>query len=535
MMHRGFWLRVAALALMGCRASPQSDASPDSSAPSAGSAAASAKPSRSPALKVGWDPATGKGDVVHRLAGGDRMRTCFHCGYAGYTGGLVIGAFNGSGLGLYPQRPIRGFKRINVFCAQDESIWDRAEKAEYSYGWSENFGKKGKGKRLEYVRGRIVEGGPERVVLQSENAGGCYRATKVAHTRKGATWWILATRITNRCDHAIRFDFFTGDDPWIGLYKSSDGDVGWISQGLVRHEQALGAGEFVVGGLYDLGNEALGQEEGSFSGQANFFLLDPALPLPDLAAFANSFAHHAEDVDETRALDNKTLTALNLGWLDRTLAPGKGLTVALALGLARTGDTPGQLPEAPEIAAADWSVWRQYLKQDDEAPVERVDFAAERVELEIGADEVRVSGEYTLNNRGSSSATLGIRYPIVVSADLPAPARVTVDGKQLPVQSVDDHTAEARFPVAVPGRGLARFRVHYTQPLRGRQAAYKVTSALSWSKPITRAVLIVRHPASLGKVRLSYPADHVRRFGDQVEHIIVRQPFRPDRELRATW
>jgi hypothetical protein len=487
---------------------------------------------------VRWSAKTGKGDVVQRLPGGDLLRTCFHVGYAGYTGGLVIGAYNGSGLGFYPKKPIRGFRRINVLCAQDESILDRASGKELTYGWSENLGTGPDGERLEYVRGRILERGPRRVVLQSENAGGCYRVTKVATARRGTRYWIIATRVTNRCDKPVRFDLFSGDDPWLGLYRSSDGDVGWSAErGILRNEAAFGPGRFTAGGLYDLGNRALGQKEGGFSGQANFFAVDPAVPLPDLTLLANRFAHAASEVDPKRALDNKSITALNLGWIDRSLPPGRGFTFALAMGLARTDPRrPGALPRLPDITPADWSVWRRYLSEGGGG--QGVEFAAERMELDLSPDRLRVRGTYWLRNRSADSVTLGIHYPILSDADRPPPDHVEVDGEQVPVSRTEG-TAHpgARFPVRVPPRGLARFVVRYTQRHTGNRAGYMVTSARRWPVPLTRAVFLVRHPASMGRVRLSYRPDQVRRLdgGETVELLVVRQPFSPKREIELRW
>ncbi|MDY0004759.1 MAG: hypothetical protein RBU30_25910 [Polyangia bacterium] len=488
-----------------------------------------------PELEVRWDPRTGRGDVLHRFPTGDRMRTCFHCRYPGYTGGLVIGNFDGSGLGFYPRRALRGFSRINVFCAQDESFWDLDEKAEYTYGWSENYGKGPDGKRLEFVRGRVLEAGPERVVLQSENAGGCYRVTKVATTRAGAPWWILATRVTNRCARPLRFHLFSGDDPWIGTYKSSEGDVGWTPDGLVRHERALGAGQFTVGGMYDLGNEASGERQGAFSNQANFVRLDPAAPLPDVAFFANSFAHKAADIDQRRVLDHKTLTALNLGWTDRRLEKGEGLTIAFALGLAETG-TPGGVPRAPEPSDEDWSLWRRHLKEGNLASgAQAAQFAAERVELELDRGALRVSGAYVLRSRSDASSSLSITYPVLTGPDRPAPGHIEVDGQQLPLVAAAPGRAEARFPVRLPPRGIARFRVRYRQEHRGRFAAYMVTSALSWPAPIGQAVFVVRHPAALGRVRVSYAPTRTERKDGVVTHWLVMRDFVPNRELELRW
>ncbi len=484
---------------------------------------------------LGWDPETGRGDVVERLANGDVLRTCFHCRYAGYTGGLVLGSESGSGFGFYPSRPLRGYRALNVWCAQDESIWDHGEQAEYSYGWSENFGTGTDGRRLAYLRGEVVEAGPRRVLLKSQNAGGCYRVTKIAYTRRGARFWIIATRVANRCYHPVLFDLFTGEDPWLGLYRSSEGDVGWSTEGLIRHETALAAGRFTVGGFYDLGNEQSGEQEGSFSNQANFIALDPASPLPDFAAFANSFAHGDSEIDPGRPLDNKSLTALNLGWTRQELAPGEGLTVALALGLAETGE-PGELPVPPEPSDEDWSVWRRHLLEgaagDRRAGLEMV---AERVELRLGEQELHVQGTYTVLNRCDSAAATSIRYPVLVDGEHPAPRTIRLDGRALDAEPAGDGRVEVGAPIAIPPRAIRRFRAEYGQKHLLRQATYLVTSARAWPAPISRAVFVIRHPTALGPVSVSLPVSSVHRDGEDTVMVVALRSFRPDRELVLTW
>lgn len=545
--HRGplaaaHHLLLAVVALGACRARAPA------AAPDAGATAAPI--SSPPALVVGWDPATGRGDVRHLLPSGDRLRTCFHCDYAGYTGGLVIGALEGSGLGFYPRAPIRGFRSINVLCAQDESIRDRATGTEWSYGWSENFGRGDDGARLVYRRGRVIEGGPSRVLLQSENAGGCYLVRKLAYTRAGVRWWILVTRVVNTCDHPIRMDLYTGDDPWIGLYRSAEGDVGWTPDGILEHEASVSP--FIAGGFQDLGSRGRGEAAERFSGQANFFLLDPAQPLPDVALFANRFAHDAREIDPRQLLGVKdgkqTMIALNLGWTHRALPPGDGLTVAYALGLADVDPTgaPGALPRLPVITDADWSLWRSYVEElprprppSAAAPVE---FAAEEVRLDLRPGLLTVDATYVLRNPDPGGATLRIAYPVLVTRDQSPPAEVIVDGERLattaPARSaVRAATVEASFPIEVPGRGLRRFHVTYRQALAGRRAAYLVTTARLWPAPIGRAVFVVRHPTALGPVRLDYAARASRRVerDGMVTHTIALHDFRPDREIELRW
>jgi hypothetical protein len=522
-------------ALFGCRRGPAAAPStPRESATTARPAGidGGVRPSRT-RFKVGWSPVTGKGDVVETMASGDLVRTCFHCAFPGYTGGLVIGNMNGSGMAFYPTKPVRGFKAINVFCAQDESIWDLDEKAEYSYGWSENIGTGPDGKRLEYVGGRILEHDDDHVVLASENAGGCYRVFKVAVAKAETRTWIIATRVQNRCERPVHFDLWTGDDPWIGLYASSEGDVGWTPKGIVRNETAFGTGQFTTGGFYDLG--AVGEKPGSFSNQANFFALDPALPLPDFAAFANRFAHGSNDVDSRRPLDNKTMTALNLGWRARTLAPGASMDVAMALGMANTvdGDAGETLPRLPALGDDDWSTWRRFMKSPSRS--EHVLFASEIVELHLAPGELTIEALYHLRNPSADGQTVNIAYPILVSGKSPAPSEVTVDGEVLPVEGDGDGQFAARFQRALAPHSLRSFAIRYKQALLGPSAGYMVTSARRWPQPLDRAVFVVHHPAAWRDVHVSYPVRHRETNNGRTTLTMVEQPFLPDREVTVRW
>jgi hypothetical protein len=514
---------VLLMALLGCPAGcqrhrtvlPQADAAPP--------------PGR---FSVVWSPATGRGEVSERLSSGDVMHTCFHCAYPGYTGGLVIGNFSAPGMELRPQKPLRGYDSINVFCAQDESIWDLDEQVEYSYGWSENFGTGPDGKRLEYVRGRVLEHDDTHVVLTSENAGGCYQVTKVATTRAEWRYWMIATRIENRCTHPVHFDFHSGDDPWIGRYASADGDVGWTPAGLINNEKGLTAGAFTAGGLYDLGNRKLGQTDAGFSNQANFFALDPALPLPDFTGFANRFAHHQGEIDEKRPLENRTMIALNMGWRNRRLAPAESMMVALALGLAATGE-PGSIPQLPAIDDAAWSTWRHHLSSLPES--DDVLFASEKVELSVTDGHLAVSAEYHLRNASPDGQGLTIAYPIIVSRGLLPPEEVVVDERALPAIPLPPGRVYARFPISIPAHEIRSFRVRYQQRLRRREAVYLVTSALSWALPIESAVFVIKHPSRWRNVTLSYPVSHRETANGQTTLYAVMQPFQPDHEIVVHW
>lgn len=525
-------LICAVVIAWGCHRRSDGPAAERSAAPNASVPAP--LPAAGPWLENAWDPKTGRGMVTHHQPGDGTLRTSFHVDFPGYTGGLVIGGYSSSGLAWIPEHPLPAFPTINVFCAQDESIWDRDERREYTYGWSENFGTGPDGERLEYVSGRIVEATRESVVLESENSGGCYRVRKVASTWAAARFWIIATRITNRCNHPAHFDFFSGDDPWIGLYKSSDGDVGWTPNGLVRNERRLEIGDFTAGGLWDLGNAALGQTEGSFSNQANFFALDPTLALPDEADFANRFAHEKSEIDSTKPLDNRSMTALNLGWTNQQLAPEASKDYVFALGLANTTNG-ATVPQIPDLRDEHWSRWRRQSSPKAGSVQQNAEFSAELVELDVSRENLQVRGTYYVYNPTTASAGFTIGFPINTAADRPQPQSVVVDGREIPVAVESPTRVLATFPIAVPAQSIRSFEVRYTQPHRGRRAEYVVTSALTWKRPIDRAVFRIRAAAELGIIHTSYPARRSRSPNGTQVLTIVRQPFVPDRELVVTW
>jgi hypothetical protein len=355
---------------------------------------------------------------------------------------------------------------------------------------------------------------------------------KLASTRADARFWVIATRIENTCEGPVSFDLWSGEDPWLGLYRSSDGDVGWTPAGLVSHETALLSGEFAVGGFYDLGNPALGQADLGFSNQANFIEIDPAAPAPDRALFANRFAHAAREVEPERPLDNRTLTALNLGWTGRRLARGEALTIAYAMGMATTG-MPGEVPRPPEVTDEDWSLWRRYLAGRGDR--EEIEFAAERVDLALGATRLDLDAVYTLVNPGRAGTGLTIVYPVLVGAARPAPDSVEIDGRRVALVAAGADRVAATFPIEVPPLGIRRFRVRYSQAHRTPEAVYLVTSARRWPAPIGRAVFTVRSGTEIRGLRLSLPAASRRLPGGETLHVVHMQAFRPSGELVLRW
>ena len=112
---------------------------------------------------------------------------------------------------------------------------------------------------------------------------------------------------------------------------------------------------------------------------------------------------------------------------------------------------------------------------------------------------------------------------------------VEVDGEVLPVGDEHDGQVAVDFRIELPSHGLRSFRVRYQQSILGHEARYLVTSALRWSKPIERAVFVIRHPSAWREVQVSYPVRNRSSADGRTTLTLVEQPFRPNREVVVRW
>jgi hypothetical protein len=487
-----------------------------------------------PGFFVGWDPVSGKGRVAQRMPNGDAYVLCLQCRYPGYAGGLWIGSMSGSGLLWIPKRPPPGFRTLNIFCAQDESILDEDTAVEYDSGWSENFGRGDDGVRLDYVEGAVLEDGEAGdVVLRSTNRKDCIEVTRYLLWPRAAEHVVLSSTIRNVCDMTKRLAFWTGEDPWIGRYLSSDGDVGWYSGGLVPTEKSIDGAEFVHGGMYDLGNELLGQSSQPFSNAANFIALDPSLPKPSHVLFANAFAHDPAEIDPRRPLDNESLTALNIGWPGLRLDAGATVHFRYALGRAHTGAS-GTTPTVPEIPRAQWTFDRPYRRAataevvpGDAGPPIR--FAEETIRLSVDPPYLHVDAEYVFENRSSTDRGTSMFYPFPIDDDHPYPDSIEVEGARH-----RPHRSGVIWVVRVPAQSTASVTVRYRQEARTAEARYILRSTHAWGEPLDRGTYEVSWPSGLRGVRVSYPGSRTED-GGRVHLRFERKKFMPDRDLIVKW
>ncbi|MFH1435989.1 MAG: hypothetical protein ABIJ56_09760 [Pseudomonadota bacterium] len=495
---------------------------------------AEGEPKKYGPFEVAWDPGTGKGPVVQHFEDGSRIEVCFHCGYKGYTGGLSIGSFNAPGFMWVPAEPVRGFKFLNIWCAFDETIHEPGSGDNYTFGWSQNFGEKGDGERLAYERGAVLWASDKSIVLEAVNKGGCYLVKRRVKWVKGDRFLVFSTIVENTCRAPAAFEYWLGEDPWIGTYKSSDGDVGWAAlhdrekrkELIVRSETKLGGGGFDCGGLYDLGNVEAGDREGGFSNVANFISLSPMTKKPAAVCFANRFAHGADEIIEGKALDNKTLTAMNMGWTGIVLAEGQAFRAGWAAGIANTA-APPQPPSCPELSRDRWFA----LANTD------VIFEREKVDVEITQDDegqvaATVTGDYFFYTSHGQQDSTGIFFPFYEAGGLEYPHEILVDGTPRFLKRDDGIT----FSLQVPGKDRVRKQVAYTQKVGGCAAGYVTTSAKPWGIPLKKAEFSVTLPESFaGKNPVVEPGFTKTEKEGKIVFTSVVEDFVPEKDISITW
>ncbi|MFH1466412.1 MAG: hypothetical protein ABIO70_18660, partial [Pseudomonadota bacterium] len=299
----------------------------------------------------GWDPATGHGTIALTTPAGVPLRVQLMEGFPGYTGGLLLGGFGGSAYVRWPEGgPEDG---VAIWCAQDESLWLEGPGGgrEFAHGWSENFGTGPDGTPLRYLGGAVLADDGEGLLLRAENGALPFHLARWLLVQPDGTL-LNRLRVTNASSLPVRFAFWEGEDPWVGRYGTSEGDLGWWgSPGEPGHWQRTEGGPR---GPFPrcLGIGDPGEGEGG-PPSANFLCLAPEAPAPDVFLFANHFAHDPTEVDPARPLTSESMTAFNLGWTGIALDPGAAWELSWAAG-ATAPPSVAEAPRAPELPAAAW-------------------------------------------------------------------------------------------------------------------------------------------------------------------------------------
>lgn len=181
---------------------------------------------------------------------------------------------------------------------------------------------------------RILKDNDNELVIKSMHEvpinNSILKIDRYAFFKAGEPYFILVTKFKNLGHEPIDFMYVYGDEPWIGEYGSSAGDVGWVRDGLILHEGAIDINKYDFLGFYDIGNEYAGEKLG-YSGMANFIQWLDEESKPNLAYFSNEVGRFSEK--KLVPLSSRDNRNLSIEWGPKKLLPNNEFTLSLAIGM----------------------------------------------------------------------------------------------------------------------------------------------------------------------------------------------------------
>lgn len=302
-------------------------------------------------LEHEWFNFDGTGYVESNFADGTKFITCFSRyldSGAKNTSGVFVGGklpydlgtadeatLNDTGVSFYD-----GTKWHHLWCNVNESIapWSNPSALIPPSSW-------------HFLGSKVAKNSPEEIVITSSHQvdidGLPFRIDRVACFRTGTRYFTLLIRVANIGSFTGGYYYVYGDEPWVGNYGTSEGNVGWVNDRLIAYEEAIDPRKYRWAGYFDYGNDAAGEKH-VYSGIANFIEWQGNV-IPDLVYFSNHIGTYAPRGSHV-PLNHPNNRVLFLQWGPRLLKPGQSDTIILSIGMADR-DQPTGFPVKPDTAA----------------------------------------------------------------------------------------------------------------------------------------------------------------------------------------
>ncbi|MBI4823572.1 MAG: hypothetical protein HY805_05000 [Nitrospirae bacterium] len=293
-----------------------------------------------PVLELTWNKKEGVGAVKEFREDGTMLSFSFSRFREGE--GIPHGLFLGgelpyadtierssSGFGYYD-----GEKWFHIWCSANEGFsLSGSKEVVVPHQW-------------KYLGSRVIKETTDKAIIESLHEktlnGNKILMKRLASFRAGDDYFTLKVRITNASKNIILYGYAYGDEPWIGNFSSSEGDVGWYKGGLIKHEMYLSPLDYKYAGWWDYGNDAAGEMH-NYTGYANF--IEWVRPTPTYVYFSNIMD---ECCSESLPLNATFNRVINIVWLHQMLLPGESRDHVLAIGMAHI-DPLINLPRKPEV------------------------------------------------------------------------------------------------------------------------------------------------------------------------------------------
>ena len=293
-----------------------------------------------------WDSKDGSGFVRNFLPGGKQILTCFGR-YDDEAGKHVRGLFVGGGLSddVEGDRPgsfnetgmawYDGRRWYHIWCTANEDMESSPSMAQvFPSGW-------------KYLGSKVLYSSDKALVIRSSHEvvinGVPLKVDRTASFRAGETYFVLSVKVTNAGKSATAFYHSYGDEPWLGSYGSSRGNVGWVKDSLIQYTCWLDTTKYSSAGFFDYGNDAIGEGH-EFTMVADF--IEWSGDITPEAFFSNSSYEYPYMDQHTPLASNSRYFCLH--WGPEMLKPGQSTNHIMAIGMADHDPQTG-FPVVPPV------------------------------------------------------------------------------------------------------------------------------------------------------------------------------------------
>jgi hypothetical protein len=298
-----------------------------------------------PILELTWDKDVGVGHIKQFRTDGTILMFPFsrftHNGFR--PQGLFLGGDlpygdtvrsedrNTVGLSYYD-----GKKWYHIWCATNEGfgVQGGTLQSVYPMHW-------------QFLRSKVLKNTPDEIILQSEHRlkhqDHVIDMKRLASFTAGDNFFTLKVMFKNSGLKPLIHGYSWGDEPWVGEFGTSNGDVGWYKDGLITNERLISPNRYRYVGLWDYGNEAAGEGH-NYSGHANF--VEWGTPLPSFVFLSNSID---KCCDVNKPLASEKDRTVSIVWHDQLLMPGQSRIYTLVIGMASV-DPETNMPVKPVTA-----------------------------------------------------------------------------------------------------------------------------------------------------------------------------------------
>jgi hypothetical protein len=297
-----------------------------------------------PYLTYEWMEGDGKGYVRNFLPGGEPLLTVFSR-FTDEGGMEAKGLFVGGGLPAEARENdivkmnqtgmafFDGKRWFHIWCNANEAMFSPDTMTPiYPSQW-------------RFVESKVWNASDKELTLYSRHIIKVGDATlqmdRVAYFTAGEPYFILSMEIRNISKVFAQYVYTYGDEPWLGNYGTSGGNVGWVKGRLIQYVGTVDSRKYNCAGFFDYGNDAVGEGH-KFTRKANFLQWDS--DQDPILYFTNSPFEKFDPLRREPLTGNARFIGIQFS-MDNLL-PGESVYFDLAIGMAHL-DLKTGLPVKP--------------------------------------------------------------------------------------------------------------------------------------------------------------------------------------------